>query len=153
MTPTLATPAAPAPALPSPEERPRADVVIYDSHCGFCTAQVSKLLRWDRQGKLAYLSLHDPEVARRWPDADHDRLMQEMLVVDRDGGRHWGPEAIRHLTGVLKRLWWAKWIFRIPGVMFAWRRMYRWIARNRYRISRKLGQDACDSGTCQLHFK
>jgi predicted DCC family thiol-disulfide oxidoreductase YuxK len=148
MTQTLA-PAPEPPALPSPAQRPHADVVVYDGHCGFCTAQVKNLLWWDCQGKLAYLSLHDPEVQRQWPDLDHDRLLQEMLIIDSQGRRHWGPEAIRYLTHRLRRLWWAAPVFYIPGVMFVWRRMYRWIARNRYRIS----AHTCDSGTCELHLR
>jgi predicted DCC family thiol-disulfide oxidoreductase YuxK len=134
-------------ALPSPAERPDADVVIFDGHCGICTAQVNKLPFWDCQHRLSYLSLHDPEVQRRWPDVSHDRLMQEMLIVDRDGNRHWGPEAIRYLTRRLRRLWWAAPLAYFPGSMLLWRPLYRWVARNRYRFS----GDACADGTCQLH--
>ncbi|HMP07506.1 MAG TPA: DUF393 domain-containing protein [Lacipirellulaceae bacterium] len=134
-------------ALPCPADRPEADVVIYDGQCGICTAQVRKLPWWDCQRKLAYLSLHDDEVRRRWPELDHDRLMQEMLIIDRRGGRHWGPEAIRYLTRRLRRLWWAAPLLYFPGSMLAWRPLYRWIARNRYRFS---GQQ-CADGTCQLH--
>lgn len=134
--------------LPSPAERPGADVVIYDGQCRICTAQIRKLPWWDCQGRLSYLSLHDPEVARRWPDLSHDRLMQEMLIIDRHGNRHWGPEAIRYLTWRLRRLWWASPFLHCPGSMFLWRPLYRWIARNRYRLS---GGQACDEGTCALH--
>src|SRR5262245_65427160 len=49
--------------LPSPQERPEADVVIYDGNCRMCTAQVHKLAWWDCHGKLSYLSLHNPEAA------------------------------------------------------------------------------------------
>ncbi len=134
--------------LPTPAERPDADVVIYDGNCRICTAQVHKLPWWDRQNRLAYLSLHDAEVARRWPDLSHDRMMQEMVIVDRDGKRHWGPEAIRYLTRRLRRLWWASPFLHVPGSMLVWRPLYRWIARNRYRLS----GTACDEGeTCSLH--
>jgi predicted DCC family thiol-disulfide oxidoreductase YuxK len=136
-------------ALPSPAERPDADVVIFDGNCSMCTAQINKLQRWDGGQRLAYLSLHDPEVQRRWPDMSHDRLMQEMAVVDRHGRRHWGPEAIRYLTGRLPRLWWAAVLTHFPGSMLVGRPLYRWVARNRYRIS---GQ-ACESGACSLHAK
>jgi predicted DCC family thiol-disulfide oxidoreductase YuxK len=135
--------------LPSPTERPDADVVIYDGDCRICTAQVSKLPFWDCQNRLAYLSLHDLEVERRYPDASHERLMQEMLIVDRKGGRHWGPEAIRYLTRRLRRLWWAAPLAYCPGSMFVWRPLYRWVARNRYRLSGK----ECASDACQLHAK
>ena len=135
--------------LPSHADRPDADVVIYDGDCGICTAQVQKLPWWDCQGKLAYLSLHDPEVAARFPDLPHERMMQEMVIVDHRGGRHWGPAAIRYLTRRLRRLWWAAPVLYFPGSMFVWRPLYRWIARNRYRLS---GSD-CATGACQLHAK
>ena len=116
--------------LPTPEERPESDVVIYDGECRICTAQVRKLPWWDCQGKLSYLSLHDPDVARRWPDLTHDRMMQEMVIVDHAGNRHWGPEAIRYLTRRLRRLWWAAPLLHFPGSMFLWRPLYRWIAKS-----------------------
>jgi predicted DCC family thiol-disulfide oxidoreductase YuxK len=144
----MPTPTLPA-ALPSPAARPDADVVIFDGECSMCTAQVAKLLRWDGGQRLAYISLHDPEVQRRWPDMGHDRLMQEMAVVDRRGHRHWGPEAIRYLTGRLPRLWWAAPFTHFPGSMVLWRPLYRWVARNRYRFS---GQ-RCENGACSLHAK
>jgi predicted DCC family thiol-disulfide oxidoreductase YuxK len=149
-TMSCATASPAASQLPAPAERPNADVVIYDGDCGICSSQVKKLPWWDCQGKLSYLSLHDPEVARRWPDLSHERLMEEMVIIDRHGNRHWGPEAIRYLTGRLRRLWWAAPVLYFPGSMFLWRPLYRWIARNRYRFS---GDKSCESGTCELHRK
>jgi predicted DCC family thiol-disulfide oxidoreductase YuxK len=138
----------PAPtALPSPDERPHADVVVYDGDCGMCTAQVSKLPKWDGRQRLAFLSLHDPRVRELYPDATHERLMKEMLLVDRRGGRHWGPEAIRYLTSRLPRLWWAAPLAYFPGSMALWRPLYRWVAHNRYRF----GGKRCDDGACSLH--
>jgi predicted DCC family thiol-disulfide oxidoreductase YuxK len=134
--------------LPSPADRPDADVVIYDGRCGICTSQVQNLPWWDCQGHLSYLSLHDPEVSRRWPDLSHERMMQEMVIVDRKGRRHWGPYAIRYLTRRLRRLWWAAPFAYFPGSMLLWRPLYRWIARNRYRLS---SREACEGGTCELH--
>src|SRR4029079_14926095 len=106
-TATLPLPVIEPDPLPSPDERPGADVLIYDGNCGICTAYVRKLPWWDCQKELSYLSLHDPEVARRWPDLSHDRLMQEMLIVGPSGNRHWGASAIRYLTRRLRRMWWA----------------------------------------------
>jgi predicted DCC family thiol-disulfide oxidoreductase YuxK len=75
-------------------------------------------------------------------------MMTEMVIVDHNGGRHWGPEAIRYLSGRLRRLWWAAPLLYLPGSMFLWRPIYRWIAKNRYRLS---GTEHCDDGTCALH--
>lgn len=139
--------------LPSPDEHPNADVVIYDGDCRICTAQVGKLPWWDCQQKLSYLSLHDPELAERWPDLSHERLMEEMCLIDTHGNRHWGPAAIRYLTRRLRRLWWATPLLYFPGSMFLWRPLYRWIARNRYRLSRsrKGGTEDCGDDACKLH--
>jgi predicted DCC family thiol-disulfide oxidoreductase YuxK len=147
MATATASPPAEKP-LPTPAERPDADVVVFDGDCRICTAQVRKLPWWDCQRKLSYLSLHDAEVARRWPDLSHDRLMQEMVIVDRHGNRHWGAEAIRYLSWRLRRLRWAAPLLYFPGSMLLWRPLYRWIARNRYRLS---GGPACEKGACALH--
>src|SRR5688572_9009508 len=80
-------------ALPAPAERPEADVVIYDGHCKFCTGQVKNLARWDTRGRLAFLSLHDAEVPRRFPELTHDQLMEQMYVVDQKGNRYGGAAA------------------------------------------------------------
>ena len=147
--PTFAA-AGPSTRLPTPAERPDADIVIYDGHCRICTAQIKKLLWWDCQGKLAYLSLHDPEVARRFPDLTHEQLMREMVVVDRHGKRHPGAEAIRYLSRRLRRLWWLAPILYIPLSLPLWRWLYRQVAKRRY----KFGKTAeCDGGTCSLHGK
>src|SRR4051794_41527868 len=90
--------------LPTPAARPGSDVVIYDGQCRICTTQVRKLPWWDCQKRLSYVSLHDPEVSRRWPDLSHDRMMQEMVIVDGNGGRRWGGEAIRYLSRPLRRV-------------------------------------------------
>jgi predicted DCC family thiol-disulfide oxidoreductase YuxK len=134
--------------LPTPAERPEADVVIYDGECGICTSQVQRLPWWDAGMRLSYLSLHDPEVARRWPDLPHDRMMQEIVIVDQQGRRHWGPSAIRYLSRRLPRMWWAVPVLFFPGSMLLWRPAYRWIARNRYWLS---GGAKCEDGMCDLH--
>jgi predicted DCC family thiol-disulfide oxidoreductase YuxK len=143
--------------LPSPADRPHGDVVLYDGNCRICRSQVEKLPWWDARDRLAYLSLHDPEVARRWPDMaperpSYQRLMREMCIVENHGPEqpdvfHWGPAAIRYLTGRLHRLWWAAPLLYFPGSMLLWGPLYRLIARNRYR--RLSGATSCEEGTCE----
>jgi predicted DCC family thiol-disulfide oxidoreductase YuxK len=135
------------PPLPTPDQRPDADVVIYDGNCRICTAQVRKLPWWDCQKRLAYLSLHDPEVARRYPDLTHDTLMREMYIVDHHGGRHRGAAAIRYLSRRLRRLWWLAPVLHIPGSLPLWQWLYRQIANRRYRF----GRTDCDGDTCSVH--
>ena len=52
--------------LADPDDRPGADVVIWDGKCNFCRSQVVRLQWFDRGSRLAYVSLHDPRVAERF---------------------------------------------------------------------------------------
>lgn len=137
--------------LPSPDELPAADVVIYDGHCKFCTGQVKNLARWDGKGRLAFLSLHDAEVAKRYPDLTYEQMMEAMVVVDRKGRRHHGAAAFRYLTTRLPRLYILAPLMHIPFSMPLWRWGYKQVARRRYRMGKTA--DACDDGTCKVHFK
>jgi predicted DCC family thiol-disulfide oxidoreductase YuxK len=139
-------------SLPTPAQRPGADVVIYDGHCKFCTGQVKRLARWDTRGRLAFLSLHDPQVAKDYPDLSYDRLMDEMAVVDRQGGRHWGAGAFRYLTTRLPRLYLLAPLMHIPFSMHLWRWGYRQVAKRRYWLAGKTGE-ACEGDACHVHFK
>lgn len=138
--------------LPTPEERPGASVVIYDGHCKFCTAGVQTLRRWDSGGRLAFISLHDPQVAERWPDLTHDMLMEQMYVVDPQGERHGGAAAFRYLTRLLPRLWLLAPLMHLPFTMWFWHWAYKQVAKRRYRLAGKT-TDACEDGACKIHFK
>ncbi len=135
-------------ALPNPGERPGADVVIFDGHCRLCRAQIERLERYFAAGRLAYLSLHDPDVASRYPDLTYDALMREMYVVDVHGSRHAGAGAVRYLSRRLPRLWWVTPLLYVPGSMPLWSWLYRQVADNRYLFGRL---DTCDDGSCSLH--
>jgi predicted DCC family thiol-disulfide oxidoreductase YuxK len=142
---------APAVHLPTPAERPEAAVVIFDGHCKFCTGQVQNLARWDGKGRLAFISLHDPEVARRWPDLTHDLLMEQMYLIDPQGNRYLGAAAFRYLSRKLPKLWLLAPLMHIPFSLPAWQFLYRQIARRRYLMGKTT--DACDDGACKVHFK
>jgi len=136
--------------LADPESRPDADVVIYDGHCRICTGGVELLARFDWGGRLAFLSLHDPRVAERYPDLTHDQMMEEMYVVDRQGTKRAGAPAFRYLTRRLPVLWPVAPIMHIPLSMYLWGWIYRRIARARYRFGKL---DDCADGSCKVHFK
>ena len=141
MTPNL--------ALPTIDERPQAAVVIYDGNCVFCQFQVARLARWDRFGKLAFLSAHDAETSRRYPELTHDALMEQMYVVDRYGKAHAGAAALRYLSFRLPRLWALIPWLHIPGSLPIWQWLYRQVAKRRYRWGKT--KDACQGDACSVH--
>jgi predicted DCC family thiol-disulfide oxidoreductase YuxK len=134
--------------LPSPADRPQAEVVIYDGHCRICTGQIRRLARWDRGGRLAYLSLHDPLVAQRYPDLTYEALMRDMYLIDSQGRRHRGAAAARYMTRRLPRLWWLAPLLHVPGTLPVWQWLYRQVANRRYRFGHV---ESCDDGSCKLH--
>ena len=136
--------------LPDPDSLSDSDVVIYDGRCNFCRAQVNNLRRLDLSGnRLAFLSLHDVRVAERYSDLTHDELMDQMYVIDRQGRRHGGADAVRYLTRRLPVLWIAAPLLHLPGTANLWRWLYRQVARRRYQLAGK----SCDDDVCSVHLK
>jgi len=135
--------------LADPDERPQAGVVVFDGECRLCRAQIETLARFDRGGRLAYLSLHDPRVRKRYPDLSHEDLMQRMYVVSRDGERRGGARAVRYLSRKLPLLWPAALLLHIPGSLRFWEWCYVQVARQRYRF----GRTECKDEACELHSR
>lgn len=135
--------------LPNPTDRPKADVVIFDGQCKFCRRQIDRIFRADSGDRLSYVSLHDPLVARRWPDLSREQLMNEMTIVDRSGNRHGGAAAFKYLTRRLPRWWILSPIMHFPGVMIFAHWTYQQIAKRRYKWGKT---ETCDDGSCAVHL-
>jgi predicted DCC family thiol-disulfide oxidoreductase YuxK len=136
-------------ALPGPEDRPQADLLIYDGQCRICTASIRGLNRWDWRNRLAFLSLHDPRVRELCPDLSHDDLMREIYLLEPGGRRYGGVNALRIAARKVPVLWPIVPFLYIPGSLPIWAAAYRIFARWRYKFGRR---DACEDGTCAVHF-
>lgn len=135
--------------LPRWEAHPDRDVVIYDGDCKFCQAQVERLAWIDGNKHLAFVSLHDPEVAKQFPDLSHDMLMKEMYIVDQQGRRHAGALAFRYLSRKLPWLYPLAVPMHIPFSAPVWKWLYGQVAKRRYWLGGK--REECESGACKLH--
>ncbi len=126
----------PSQALPSPDQRPDADVVIYDGSCRLCRASAQALSRIDLRDQLAFLPLQDPVVTQRYPDLSQKELEQHVYVVDHHGGRHNGATAVRYLTGQLPALWPLAPLLHLPGSQPVWEWLYEQVSRRRHIFDR-----------------
>lgn len=124
--------------------------VIYDGECKFCCRQVARLRKLDWGGRLEFISLHSPEVARRFPDLAHERLMMEMVVVTPDNRRFFGAGALRYISRHLPTLWPMAVALHIPFTMPIWSWLYRQVAKRRYLFGRA---ETCVDGTCEIHTR
>jgi len=138
--------------LPTPAQLPEADVVIYDGNCVFCLSQVRNLKKFDGGDRLAFMSLHDPEVAQRYPGLTYEQMMKQIYVVNQDGDRLGGAAGIRYLTRRLPKLWLAAPLTHFPFTLPLQQWCYDQVARRRYKIANKNGTADCDDGTCAVHF-
>ena len=124
---------------------PSRDTVLYDGHCRFCRSQIGILRRLDLTGRLAFISLHDPSVARDFPEILPEDLENQMYVVDPRGLARGGADAVRYLSRQLALLWPLALVLHLPGTLPLWRWLYAVVARNRLRIA-----GSCRDGACRL---
>jgi predicted DCC family thiol-disulfide oxidoreductase YuxK len=116
-------------------------LVLYDEDCGFCRWSVARLLRWDRRGRLRAAPIQGEEGDRLLADlSERDRLGSWHLVTP-DGRRYSGGAA----TGPVARLLPAGTPVALLAETFprSIDRLYRWVARNRDALGRRLGEEAC----------
>lgn len=104
--------------------------LFFDAECVFCT----RLAQWvrpvlERHG-MAVAPLQDPRVAALLGLSEQE-LLRELRFLLSDGQQYGGADAVVALS---RAIWWARpfaWLARIPGMMDALRRGYRWVAARR----------------------
>lgn len=121
-----------------------ANLVLYDDQCPMCTFQM-KVLTWlDWFNAVRLLPLSDPHAAEVAPQLSREQLLEAIHCIDAKGRIHRGARCIRHvglrmpvLAPVALFLW-------VPGIIWIAEKVYAWISRNRYFLSRVFGcKEAC----------
>lgn len=117
-------------------------IVVFDGQCLLCNGWVQFLLQHDRSQRIRFASIQSAVgqqlLARVGLQVEG---LQTLLVID--GERSWQHTAailrVLHALGWPWRLAWVGWLVPAP-LRDA---LYRWVARNRYRIWGR-------SATCML---
>jgi predicted DCC family thiol-disulfide oxidoreductase YuxK len=122
--------------------------VLYDGRCAFCSASAARVRRFDSRGRVELLDLHDPSVLRRFPQVDRGEAMQWMLALDPKGRTYRGADAWAQIGSRLPGWNLLAWILLVPGIHWLARKIYAWIARNRYRWNRTV----CSDDSCSVHL-
>jgi predicted DCC family thiol-disulfide oxidoreductase YuxK len=123
--------------------------LLYDGTCNLCRASVARVRRMDSHSRIELLDLHDASRAARFPQVNVDEAMRLMQAVDLRGRVYSGADAWARIALTLPGWKLIAWLLLVPGIHFIAKRVYAWIARNRYRWNR----EACEDGTCALHIK
>jgi predicted DCC family thiol-disulfide oxidoreductase YuxK len=118
---------------------PARAVVIYDGTCGLCQGSVGWVSRRARPDAFEFLPCQAPERHARYPAMPEATCMEAIQLVLPDGRVLGGADALPEILRRLRGWRWAAALFRLPGAGLVAPLAYRWIARNRYRISCAIG--------------
>lgn len=147
--PIAASPQSPiAASNPLPGQQPpaasRQFIAIYDEQCEICQAFVSWLRLLDRHGKVAVLPIEPEVLVRIHPDLELEACLRELHVVSPSGVVFGGWDAVAALARLFPETWLIGWFGRVPPFRWIGQVAYRFVARNRYAVSK------CRGGACRV---
>jgi predicted DCC family thiol-disulfide oxidoreductase YuxK len=123
--------------------------LVYDGTCRICNPLADLVRRWDAPGLVYVIPYQTAGLEARFPWIPREAYARAIQLVG-PGGRTWqGATAIEQLLSVLPRGRWIAWIFHIPLVRVIADKVYRWVARNRYRMG---CGDHCQSRPLDVRF-
>jgi len=128
--------------MPYTEGEMAADhVLLYDADCGFCRWSLDKILARDRDGRVRAVPLQSPEADTLLRGMDHDEKMASWHLVTPDGTIYSAGAAAAPLMRLLPHGGpFAAAAAAVPPLTGV---AYRLVARNRTRLGKMLGAQAC----------
>ena len=117
--------------------------VIYDDNCEFCRWSIKWLKEQDRNFVLRFIPCQSEERKKEFPQIEESRCLSALQVILLDQSVHSGFDGIASIMRFLPRLKFLGFILSFPFIKILGRYVYRWIAKNRYRIK-------CSDGSCHL---
>ena len=116
-------------------------MLLYDADCGFCRWSLDKILRRDKAKRIRPVPIQSAEGKELLRDMDEAKRLQSWHLVD-ENGRIFSagavvPEISRRLSGgaPISSLW--------KTFPKSTDRLYRLVARNRHKLGKALGEQAC----------
>ena len=128
----------------APSVRPDQFAAIYDEQCEICQAFVSWLKLLDRDGKVAAVPIVPEWLAAIHPSLELDACLRELHVVTPQGDVRRGWDAVAELARLFPATFLIGWLGIVPPFNWLGRAAYRFVARNRYAVSK------CRGGACRV---
>jgi len=110
-------------------------IIFFDGVCNLCNGFVDFLIRRDRSGKFRYASLQSEEAAEYLEEYTHivtGTNPESVVLLTREGEVFTESNAVLRIAGILGGGWQLMKGFFIFPRWFR-DRIYRWVARNRYK--------------------
>jgi len=124
--------------------------VVYDGHCGICRASMDRVeqMYGPHVQRVDFRIVPAQEIH---PSLSEERCQAQMFVVI-DGQAYGGAEALARLLRLHRVYRFVAWLYFVPPFGWLAERVYRLIARNRFRLSKWFGrgeQEVC-TDACRL---
>lgn len=124
--------------------------VIFDGHCAICRASIAKIQKMFGEQVLPvdFRAVPPQEIH---PELNEERCKARMHVLA-DGRVYGGAGAMARILRLHRGLRLIVWLYDVPPVGWLAEQAYAWVARNRFRLSKWLGQDVPEcTDACSIH--
>lgn len=122
--------------------------IIYDGQCSFCLRRISQLKRMDVFSRCEYIDYHAVlRVQDLHPSLDQEAAASQWHLITPQGRIYGGFLAFRQMCWIMPLLYPFLLIVYLPFADRIGTAIYRWIAKNRYRL---LKQNSCKHNNCKL---
>jgi predicted DCC family thiol-disulfide oxidoreductase YuxK len=119
--------------------------VLYDGACPRCRASMALLSAADPDRVIESVDLTAIDVASIHPSLTREQCLRSMYVVSRTGRITAGFDGMRSVAAWLPLFWPLALFGNLPGVAWAGRRVYNWVAATRPR------DVPCTDEVCGIH--
>ena len=125
--------------------------LYFDGSCPLCAAEVRRLETWNTAGHLGFVDIALPGFDPSTLGVDLAALNRELHSQTRAGELLTGLDSLLAAYTLVGRGW-VVWPLRIRLLRPPLAGLYRWFARHRYSISKRLGfrRPVCDGDTCGI---
>jgi predicted DCC family thiol-disulfide oxidoreductase YuxK len=121
--------------------------VFYDANCRLCVRSRRALERLRPRAELVFVDVQDDAAMRAFPAVDRAASLGQMFVLDPRGRLAGGYDGFLSLVPTIPILRPLRRALRWGPVRFAGWKLYRFVARNRYRLG---GAVSCEGGACAV---
>lgn len=108
--------------------------VVFDGDCRVCSRLATLLRTWDHGREFEVASSATPGVTARFPWIPARAYAEALQLIAEDGTTWQGASAVERILTILPKGKPVAWIFHVPFARTIADRVYKWFARNRYRL-------------------
>lgn len=132
-------------------QKPEPYVLVFDGYCALCRASTERILQMfgSRVQAVDFRVIPPKQIH---PDLSTERCQAQLHVIA-DGNVYGGAKAMVKILGLHGFLRFPASLYYVPPIGWLAEVGYRIIARNRFTISKWMGNKTECSDACTIHFE